>query len=67
MNAILDDISEEYTSIESEEEWKTNKIKQKEQFNFGNSSTIVEHNINLDELDRLVVTPKEKIRIHEDA
>ena len=64
---ILDDISEEYTSIESEEEWKINKIKQKEQFNFGNSSTIVEHNINLDELDRLVVTPKEKIRIHEDV
>ena len=43
------------------------KIKQKEQFDFGSSNSIVEHNINLDEFNRLVITPKDKIRGIEDV
>jgi hypothetical protein len=56
-------ISEEYSEdISSENECKMDKIKAKEQFNFGTGSKIKIANIDLDKLDRLIITPKEKYR-----
>lgn len=63
---ILVDISEEYSdTYSSENECKMAKIKAKEQFDFGNNSCIVEAHMDLDQLERLVITPKERQRVEE--
>ncbi|CAI2362860.1 unnamed protein product [Moneuplotes crassus] len=62
----VEDISEEYSdSFSSEDECKMAKIKAKERFDFGNRTAVKDASIDvntLDQMERLIITPKELYR-----